>query len=184
MTYTSKSLAGIITFLMGLFCLIIPAVGTFDVQGLLGAFLITVGVFSLVAVFDNLHTGLYNWNALRAGTILLTGLFLVVDSSADAFGLSAGLFAFFGVCGITTLLISYTQKDAGNAKWYWSFFTGGLGLCFALIMYLEFPFAQDWSVLTLVSVYLIGQGAATLITSETIGQDDIDGVPTQRKLVL
>lgn len=184
MTYTSKSLAGIITFLMGLFCLIIPAVGTFDVQGLLGAFFITVGVFNLVGVLDHPKAGYFNWVALRAVAVLLTGLFLAVDPSTNTFGLSAGLFAIFGICGVTTLLISYGQREEGIAKWYWSFFAGGLGLCFGLIMYLEFPFAQDWSIFTLVSVYLIGQGAATLITSQTIGQDDIDGVPTQRTLVL
>ncbi len=184
MTYTSKSLAGIITFLMGLFCLIIPAVGTFDVQGLLGAFFITVAVFSLVAVFDNLKTGYYHWNAVRAAAILLTGLFLAADTSTNSGGLGAALFAFFGISGVVTLLIAYTQKDVGNAKWYWSFFTGSLGLCFALIMYLQFPFAQDWSVLTLVSVYLISQGTATLLTSETIGQEDIDGVTATTKKTL
>jgi uncharacterized membrane protein HdeD (DUF308 family) len=152
----------------GALAIIWPAAASVAIALFIGWLLIASGIVQAIAVIaDRGDDGLV-WRAIWAILSLVAGLYLVARPLDGTITLTVVLAAYFIASGIIQIALGL-MRDQGMPRWL--MIVGGvLGLVVGLLIAVDLPSSADWAIGLLTGVWLLWEGARTLVLAFILRQ--------------
>jgi uncharacterized membrane protein HdeD (DUF308 family) len=157
--------AGLLIFLLGVFCLIAAGITGLVSIILIGVLLLVAGVLEIVSALRERKQGRQALSHFLVGILsIVVGVLFLVRPAVGLAAVSLLLAAYFFADGLFRSITSLLDRYEG---WGWDFLSGAVSVILGIIVFSNWPISALWVVGVLVAVQLMMRGA--LVMSVSLG---------------
>ena len=149
---------GIVLIVLGVICVLVPAVAGGLVVAVIGVVMLIAGV-ALILQGLKVQTGINRVATLILGAIMSIAALLVIGHPLLGLAFLTLLLVFFFVSeGVWKILTAFRYRPA--VGWQWLMVSGAISLLLGLVIWSQWPVSGSWAIGILVGVSLISTGMA------------------------
>lgn len=153
---------GLLTFILGLVAIILPAVTTFSIIVVIGVLSIIAGIIQLVRVFQNAKTT-YFWAGLISAVLaILVGILMLCYPLKGAMVLALLLGIWFLCHGILEIGFAINARHHSRT-WSVMLLSGIISIILSIIIWSGWPISAIWIAGLLLGINLVFFGGALFI---------------------
>lgn len=147
---------GFFLTLLGLFCLIMPAIGAYSFEFMLGSIFLLSGLLQSFRVAFTKEAPAQNFTLLSSFVLVLLGICLWIFPRLGILTTAFILSILFFVDGLLKLLSAFQYRFF--SKWSWYVVGAILEILIALMIWNAWPLSATWFIGTLVGInfFLLG----------------------------
>jgi len=149
---------GIVFVMAGILAAAFPAATALNVELIIGAILLLVGVFQLILT---LKSKMHWWSLLSAGLSIVIGIVMLWKPLPMLLAFVTLLAVFMTIEGVLELLLAFQFRPVRN--WSWMLFSGVITLLLAVILWIGFPVFDVLYLGWVVAINLVFYGVSLLM---------------------